>query len=146
MAVKSNFNAKQNLEELVREAEKIQQLIIEALKDAGERFVDACRTQPGDHAAGFYQDVTGNLRHSSEYFIFHNGELIKGGGSDFTAQNRADIQDIINPKGFQLIGMAGMNYATHVESKGYNVASIQGDQMFIDLTNYVKDIQDYVNG
>lgn len=146
MAVKSNFNAAASLKELIHEGEKIHTLIFESLKQAGEDFVTACRLQPGDHSAGFYEDKTGNLRHSTEFFIFHNGELVLGGGSDFTEQNKAEILDIIRPKGFQLIGMAGMNYATIVESRGYNVASVQGDRMFIDLTEYVKDIQDYVNG
>lgn len=168
MAVKSNFDARANLEELMREGEKIHELIIEAMQQAGEEFVIACRKQPGGseaHSSGFYEDKTAHLRNSIEYFIFHNGEVVKGSGSDFTAQNRADIAEMIKPEGFQLIGIAGMNYASAVESghrkatnytsidspsyaesKGYNVISIQKDQLYVDLDNYIKGIQKYLNG
>lgn len=146
MAVKSNFNAAASLKELMEEGEKIHELIIEAMKQAGEEFVKAARDQPGDHAAGFYQDVTTNLRNSVQYMIFYNGELLKGSGSKFSAQNRIEVQELVSTTGFQLIGIAGMNYASMVESKGYNVISIQADQCIVDLSEYVKDIQKYVNG
>jgi hypothetical protein len=146
MAVKSNFNAADNLKELMAEAEKIHQLIIEAMTQAGEEFVKASRDQPGDHAVGFYQDVTTNLRNSVQYMIFKDGELLKGSDSMFSAQNRTEILDLIKPQGFQLIGIAGMNYASAVESKGYNVISLQADQCIVDLTQYVKNIEKYVNG
>lgn len=146
MAVKSNFDSRANLEELMKEAEKIYTLIIEAMTQAGEEFVKAARDQPGDHAAGFYQDVTTNLRNSVQYMIFKDGELLKGSESKFSAQNRSDVLDLVKPQGFQLIGIAGMNYASAVESKGYNVISLQADQCIVDLTNYVKDIEKYING
>lgn len=146
MAVKSNFNAAESLKELMAEGEKIHQLIIEAMQQAGETFVKAARDQPGDHASGFYQDVTTNLRNSVQYLIFFDGELLKGSESKFSAQNRIDVQDLVKPSGFTLIGIAGMNYASAVESKGYNVISLQADQCIVDLTEYVKGIQKYVNG
>lgn len=145
MAVKSSFNSLESLEELKKEAEKVERLIVEAMTQAGEKFVKDARDQPGDHAAGFYQDVTTNLRNSVQYMIFHNGELIKGSDSQFSGANRIDIQDLVTT-GFQLIGIAGMNYASAVESKGYNVISIQADQCIVDLSEYVKDIEKYVNG
>jgi hypothetical protein len=146
MAVKSNFNAAESLKELMAETEKIHQLIIEAMTQAGEEFVKASREQPGDHAAGFYEDVTTNLRNSVQYMIFKDGELLKGSNSKFSAQNRTEILDLVKQQGFQLIGIAGMNYASAVESKGYNVISLQADQCIVDLSNYVKNIEKYVNG
>jgi hypothetical protein len=47
--------------------------------------------------------------------------------------NKTAIQDVVKPKGFQLIGVAGMNYASHVESKGYNVISYQADVCMVNL-------------
>jgi hypothetical protein len=146
MAVKSNFNSAESLKELMKEGEEILKLIVEAMKQAGETFVKAARDQPGDHAAGFYQDITTNLRNSVQYMIFKDGELLHESGSKFSGQNRSDVQDLVNKSGFQLIGIAGMNYASHVESKGYNVISTQADQCIIDLSEYLKDIEKHVNG
>lgn len=91
-----------------------------------------------DHAMGTYNDVTTNLRNSIGYFVFHDGELIKEHGNIET--NQALIQDIVVPKGIQLIGIAGMNYASFVESKGYNVISYQNDLCLVELAMYLETL------
>ena len=44
-------------------------------------------------------------------------------------------------KGIQLIGIAGMNYASFVESKGYNVISYQADVCIVDLAMYLETLE-----
>lgn len=72
---------------------------------------------------GSYMDRTGNLRNSLGYVIAIDGvvvrELFKNEyGSNFAMEVLREHQD-----GIVLIVVAGMNYAVHVESKGYNVLS-----------------------
>lgn len=104
--------------------EKVKQQIIAILMRRGEQFVTECREQDT------FEDQTGNLRSSIGYFIFEGNELVEKsfGGSEIEGQDAADtlVADIPKKEGvFYLIGVAGMNYAAAVESKGYNVISNQ---------------------
>jgi hypothetical protein len=145
MALKSNFNQAASLRDLQAQAEKIHQRIIAAFHMAGLKFIKAVRSQPGGHPSGFYDDQTTNLRNSTQYFILYDGEVIEQYDSQFTGLNLAEIESNINRVGYQLIGIAGMNYASAVESKGYNVITQQRDQCIIDLTTYFKEIQKYID-
>lgn len=107
---------------------------------AGEQFIINARGQMQDHAMGTYLDDTKNLRSSIQYFILHNGEIVKSSESEFTEQNKALIQALVKPDGFQLIGIAGMNYASYVESKGYNVISVQADTCLVDLALHLENL------
>ena len=50
------------------------------------------------------------------------------------------------PKGgYQLIGVAGMEYASYVESMGYNVITSQQDTVLVDLKDLLKDYQRRMN-
>jgi hypothetical protein len=48
------------------------------------------------------------------------------------------IEGLVKPNGFHLILIAGMNYASYVESKGYNVISYQADVCMIDLSLHLE--------
>lgn len=138
MALKSNFNPGKSMRDLQRQVDSIYTRVINSFIYAGESFVKSAREQVQDHAMGTYKDVTANLRNSIGYFIFHDGRLI---AEDSTlASNRLEIQDIVKPNGIQLIGIAGMNYASHVESKGYNVISYQADVCMVDLAVYLETL------
>jgi len=147
MALKSNFKQGRFMRDVQKQAEFLHQQIIDAFIMAGEEFVKDAREQGQSHEMGQYKDVTTNLRNSIDYYIFHNGELVSGGK---TAQNQTElkaiIQDIIKPKGFQLIGIAGMNYASYVESKGYNVISYQADVCIINLAMYLEKLEVFEKG
>jgi len=125
-------------EELVAEVEN---KVIMAMQYAGEDFVAACREQPQGHELGFYNDRTANLRNSEGYLIYKYGELVHESSTRFPAENRTTVADLIDKGAIMLIGIAGMDYASWVESKGYNVITIQRDQLFVDLEIYFKDIQ-----
>lgn len=139
MGIKSNFDSGRIQKETQSQAEALYERILQSFIRAGEKFVINARSQMQDHAMGTYKDQTTNLRNSIGYFVFHDGELLKEDSNIVT--NKMNIQDLINPKGFQLIGIAGMNYASYVESKGYNVISYQADVCMVDLAVYLETLE-----
>jgi hypothetical protein len=141
MAITSNFNEANSMRDIQTQADSLYQKILNSFIRAGEEFIANSRGQIQDHQMGTYNDVTTNLRNSIQYFIFYNGEIVHSGKSEFNEQNIALVQDYINNKGFQLIGIAGMNYASHVESKGYNVISYQSDVCMVDLAVYLETLE-----
>mgnify|MGYP001204056243 FL=1 len=136
MALKSNYNSASFGRDIQRQADSIHERILQTFIRAGEEFVKQAREQMQEHAMGTYKDVTANLRNSIGYYIFFDGKSVfqnpvsgeyagpKTEGrlskSEIEGINTEAIRDIVNPRGFQLIAVAGMNYASHVESKGYN--------------------------
>jgi hypothetical protein len=140
MAITSNFNEGRIQRETQSQADVLYKKILNSFITAGEDFVINARGQMQDHAMGQYKDVTTNLRNSIQYFVFYNGELVKAGDSKFSSENLALVMDYVKPTGFQLIGIAGMNYASYVESKGYNVISYQNDICLVDLAGFLENI------
>lgn len=144
MALKCDFNADRAREELKAGAKEIKNKLITAWQYAGEQFLSEARNQPQDHALGFYLDQTGNLRNSIGYYIFDNGQLIhKAGGN---TQGEQAVMSAIKGVGLEFVGLAGMNYASYVEAKGYNVISMQADACIINLRMYMDDIKNQRNG
>ena len=156
MALKSNFNEGRINREVEKQVNVIDEKILNSFIMAGEQFITDAREQGQSHGAGQYEDVTANLRNSVGYYVFHNGEKVIGkepgsyagktnegklSSSEIAIINEIAIKDVINPKGFQLIGIAGMNYASHVESKGYNVISYQADVCLINLAGYLEKLE-----
>jgi hypothetical protein len=116
--------------------------IIRVMHYAGEKFVTDARGM--SKAAGGFGDVTGNLRSSIGYFILRNWEVIDSNltGTPVGQLAARIVIDIVGRKpGLQFIGVAGMEYASHVESRGLNVISMQADTCIIDLEKYFKVIE-----
>jgi len=156
MALKSNFNEAKSMKDVEKQAETLYQKIIDAFINDAEQFIINARGQAQSHVAGQYEDVTANLRNSIGYYIFHNGELIIGkepgtlagkitegrlSAAEIASMNKQSIQEFIKPTGFQMILIAGMNYASYVESKGYNVISYQADVCMIDLALHLEKLE-----
>jgi len=142
MGLKIELDIKHFRKEMDQLAAEIDKDIFESLQQAGEDFVTGARNMK--KSEGGFGDVTGNLRSSIGYAIRRNGEIIFGnfdGNSTGVAAAKRAIDEVEKNKGLQLIGVAGMDYATHVESKGLNVISYQSMLMLIDLTDYMKEIQ-----
>jgi len=156
-----NYNAGKTHDELMEKLQGIEDRIVQAMRDAGKEFVTTARDQYGGddaHAQGFYQDRTGNLRHSIGYMIFKNGELVDESAigtpsgeeagrlteTEIKAKRDEAVASLINPKGYQLIGIAGMGYASYVEAKGYNVITIYEDVCFLRLAEYFEEIKKFV--
>lgn len=97
-------------------------LIYQLLQRTGEEFVKVARE------SGRYIDHTGNLRSSIGYVIVRDGTILsenymlseKEGTDKRTGMEKvkrlARELAFVHNKGFVLIGMAGMEYAAHVEA------------------------------
>ncbi len=145
MNMKVHFDKDLSLKQQLAIAAQIEADIVQAMQYAGESFVrDARRMTKGE---GGFGDVTKNLRSSIGYFILKDGKIVnedfEGNSEGFEAAKRALFHINYNKKGkgWQLIGIAGMNYASHVESRGMNVISKQADAVIIDLKDYFKEIE-----
>jgi hypothetical protein len=139
MAITSNYDSGNSMRDIQKQADSLYTKIINSFIRAGEDFIVNARGQIQDHSMGTYNDVTTNLRNSIGYFVFHDGELVHEKNDIVT--NKGLIQEVIKPKGIQLIGIAGMNYASYVEAKGYNVISYQADICMVDLAMYLETLE-----
>ena len=144
MALKVKFDENASLKEQLAIAENVKNDIVKSQKIAGEKFVTDCREQVQSHKLGTYLDDTTNLRNSIGYFIRVDGILehseINSTGEAKEAAMTA-LNDVPKRAGVQLVGLAGMNYASHVESMGYNVMSLQADVAIVDLGDLYKSVE-----
>lgn len=100
-----------------------EQAILARLQRIGERFVANARNKAD------FTDRTGNLRSSIGYVIlkdgvqiFENFQARSGGTSGVENAKKVITEAALKfPKGFVIIGVAGMDYAAAVESKGFDV-------------------------
>ena len=108
--------------------ERAEERIFKLLSAAGEKFVEVARK------SGNYTDRTGNLRSSVGYIIAMDGETVSenfeksGKGNDgdtgiSKARQLAEDISLAYQGSYVLIGVAGMEYAVHVEAKGKDVAT-----------------------
>lgn len=140
MALKCNFNESKLASDIKHHSDELNERILASFIRAGLKFVKEARGQVQDHAMGTYVDQTTHLRNSIDFIVFHNGEMVRGSGSEFASSNLEKAREHVKEKGFQLICIAGMNYASYVESKGYNVISYQGDTCLVDLALYLEKL------
>ena len=96
--------------------------LIQLFAYVGEEFVNQARN------TRTYKDRTGNLRSSIGYIVALDGE-IKISNLEGTGEGKARAKELVkevlsdSSTGIVLIGVAGMQYASYVESKGYDVIS-----------------------
>ena len=109
--------------------ENAETAIYEKLQESGEYFVKLARE------SGSYQDHTGNLRSSIGYVIVKDGSVLisnfqqtANGAEGIATGKRIAATIASGVKGLVLIGVAGMDYAMHVEAKGFEVISSSGLQ------------------
>lgn len=101
---------------------------------------EACNHARDDYptrASGGYDDHTRNLRGSIGYKIFFDGtEVVNGGldgrGSEKGEQVASSTLSKVQSEGklWEVVIIAGMEYARYVEAKGYNVISFV--QVYLD--------------
>ena len=125
MAVKlvPKFDKAQIKRALLERQKRIKAALILNLTRVGEQFVTNVRNNAD------FTDRTGNLRSSAAYVIIDNGVQL---AENFKATSNgpegiANAKKVIDeakanfPTGLVLIGVAGMDYAAAVESKGFDV-------------------------
>lgn len=121
-------------QELNQWREKVEEDLVKILGYIGNKFVKEARLMT--KAEGGFDDDTGNLRASIGYFILKDGAIIKEnlkGNADGVNAAKSVLSTIEKTNGFQLIGVAGKEYASNVESRGYNVITAQADTALINL-------------
>lgn len=135
--------------------------IVSRMQRVGETFINNARS------TYTYHDVTGNLRSSIGYIILKDGVQVSenfevasrgkyGGlkkvqkkkygdlkGSEGVAAGKevADKLAADHPRGFVLIGVAGMNYAAAVESLGYDVITGSSKLAEDQLRTAIRNLQ-----
>ena len=106
------------------EMERLKNAIIYNLCAVGEQVLNAARL------TNSYKDQTGNLRSSIGYVVAVDGEIVKMSSFDVVKEGgegakggKAYAMKLVRdfPKGIVLIVVAGMNYASYVSAKGYDV-------------------------
>jgi hypothetical protein len=127
MAITSNFNESKLRDQLSAFVDEIERKQIERLQFLGEKCVIEARTNRG------YMMQTGALSSSTGYMIFKDGVALHGefsaadgasadGGARGTTRGKQIAEHVgSQTKGICLVVVAGMNYALHVETRGYNV-------------------------
>jgi len=147
MGLTPKFNAEEIEAEFNRKLIATDEQIILAFSRAGDDFVTEATLQPGGedaHSLGFYKDQTTALRKSIGYYIFRDGELVFFKETAMPPEAKAEVQALVIKKGYQIIGIAGMAYASYVEAKGYNVISNQAEMAIMNLREYINDLAEFV--
>ena len=152
---------------LDRGARQIERGILRIFSRAGEKFVEdvrradnitgvwkqrkltdaelaSGRTAPN---YGDYLDDTDNLRSSIGFGIYLDGvpDVDDFDGNPEGVAAARSALNAVPKRGWQLIGVAGMEYASAVESKGYNVITSQGDVAIVQLTVDIRSFRDKMN-
>ena len=106
------------------EVDRLKNAIVYNLCAIGEQVLNTARL------TNSYKDQTGNLRSSIGYVVSVDGEIVQMSSFDTVKEGREGsrggkeyaMQLVRNfPHGIVLIVVAGMNYASYVSAKGYDV-------------------------
>lgn len=107
-----------------QQVERITSALIYNLCAVGEQVLNQARS------TNSYKDQTGNLRSSIGYIVAVDGEVVQSSsfevvkdGADGSRDGKSYALELVKqfPEGIVLIVVAGMNYASYVSAKGYDV-------------------------
>lgn len=130
MKITPQFNGKDIEKDMQAFAEAAFEVTLSEFKQVGLQFVEAARLKgPVD---GGFNDQTGNLRSSIGFIVMYNGQEVHAdfegspNGSDKAtglAKGRQYANEVAQDykEGWAIITVAGMEYASWVEAKGYDV-------------------------
>lgn len=103
------------IEEIKKEVDSYERKLILKMMRIGENYVGTARRK------GNYKDHTSNLRNANSYRLYKDGKVLyESIGSSATSEFLDSKMDDI---GLELVCGNGMEYATYVESRGYDVVS-----------------------
>jgi len=139
MALKRRFKDDHIINRLKLELHAVENDLIEQLAYIGEAAVKDAKDMK--KSQGGFGDISGNLRSSIGYFVLKDGRVLRQGLSGKPEGIDAALKALENvPRiaGLQLILVAGMDYAGAVESKGYNVITVQGDLAVVNVEKMVR--------
>jgi hypothetical protein len=133
MAIKPKFTYSDIEKALNAELINIEKGVIRIMRRCGEDFVNEAREAiniSGAFPKGNYHDDTENLRNSIGFFVMRDNEVVCGDGN---SDARVVLSQLDSKAGYTLIGVAGRDYASYVESKGYNVITSQQYVCYVNL-------------
>jgi len=140
MGIVARYNSQDISIYLSHVLQNIEQRIIALFNKEGRKFVDDAKAMTAKE--GSFNNRTFNLRSSIGYYIFANGKLVDQYFSGNAEGKRAADEAVLNipmlSRGYQLIGIAGMDYAVAVESRGYNVITVQATMTIVSLRSQLK--------
>ena len=141
MGIKPKFKYSDIERAVNAELINIERGVLAILQRVGEEFVRDARMgidiNSGAFPKGDYTDQTANLRSSIGYFILRDGNVVTenlSGTSKGVSAARAVLTKV-GKDGYSIVGVAGMEYASHLESMGYNVISSQNLNLIVDLSD-----------
>lgn len=148
VSLRPKFNTSDIRKALQERQDRIEAAMLMRVRRAGEQFVASAREN------GNYRDRTSNLRSSIGYVVLHDGvqvhiEFKRAGvkakkatvnGPEQSAKVIGELKGNY-PKGFVLIGVAGMEYAAAVESRGYDVITFTSIEVAVDLKKGLEKLQ-----
>lgn len=131
----TDYNSANFLLQLKSEVEVGYATMIPEMIRVCKDFLIDVREQLEGHELGNYNNRTKQLRESLAAYIFRNGVIIWSdeGGNGTESQRVIREQIALTPSGFDIIGIASKEYASWVESKGYNVMTNQGEVFLFDI-------------
>ena len=135
MALNTDYNSANFLLQLKNDVEVGYASIIPDMIRVCKSFLIDVREQLEGHDLGNYNNRSKQLRESLAAYIFRNGVIIWSdeGGNGTESQRVIREQITLTPSGFDIIGIASKEYASWVESKGYNVMTNQGEVFLFDM-------------
>ena len=107
-----------------QQVERVTSALIYNLCAVGEQVLNQARS------TNSYKDQTGTLRSSIGYVVAVDGEVVQSSsfevvkdGADGSRDGKSYALELVKqfPEGIVLIVVAGMNYASYVSAKGYDV-------------------------
>ena len=142
-------NRSQEPELDTRVLRELQMIGEEACNKARDTYIGGNPKMGTSHQDGGYDDHSRNLRGSIGYKIYFSGNEVTSGGFDGRGSSEGEQRakaalDIVTASGslWEIVILAGMEYARYVEAKGYPVITFV--QAFLDeeikkLTQKIKD-------
>lgn len=113
--------------------------VLRILRYVGEMAINEAR------AAGSYRDVTGNLRSSVGYSIIINGRIAEenySGNPEGITKGKTLAQQLASQQpDVALVVVAGMKYASQVESRGRNVLTSAEQLAKTAVPNLVRQLR-----
>jgi hypothetical protein len=144
MGLKPRFTDADVAKATLRGLLEIETSIIRLLESAGEEFVKDARDNvkiSGAFEKGAYQNDTNVLNSSIGFSVLKDGIPII---ENFEGKNPLGMQEArealarIPKRDYQLIGLAGANYASYLEAMGYNVITSQATIALVNIDKRAK--------
>lgn len=118
---------------------EIEEKALRILRYCAESAINEART------AGSYRDVTGNLRASVGYAIILNGRIVEqnfSGANEGVSKGKTLAQTLAAQQpAIALVVVAGMKYASQVESRGVNVLTSAEQMAKTMVPNILKQLK-----